>query len=120
MVKQELTTSARPERVWLLEVATRDRRGLQALPGGGRLQVAHGIEPVPAGADQGRRFPALGNGLGGIEPMLQGVPVARWAANPVSAAVHPAPLPPRHRRLTAWCSVSRPGMASRTLVHGQG
>src|SRR3954453_20166908 len=63
--------------------------------------LAHAAEPVPAGADQGRDIPALGDGLGRVVPVLECVPVARLPAAPVSPAVHVASFPPLHRRRLA-------------------
>jgi hypothetical protein len=103
----EQSTGPRPPR---LSSRNKERDGLQA---------AHGTELVPAGLDQGRHFPPLGDGFGGIAPMPQGVPVAGLTTAPISAAVKPTASPSRHgRRLTRHpAPVPRP--ASRALVHGQ-
>ena len=51
--------------------------------------------------------------------MLESVAVARRAAAAISAAVHPAALPPAHSRLLARCPAPGPGMASGALVQTQ-
>jgi hypothetical protein len=54
------------------------------------LQAAHAAELIPAGAEQRRHLAVPGNALGRVAPVFQGVAIATWRANAVSAAVHPA------------------------------
>src|SRR3954469_20750975 len=86
------------------------RRGV---PG---LHVPHCPELIPAGADQRRHHPPLGDGFGGVATVPEGVAVVRLAAAALSAAVHPAPRLPAHCWLPAWRPPPGPGMASGRLV----
>jgi hypothetical protein len=58
--------------------------------------LAHGTEPLPAGAEQGSHLPPLGDGLGRVVPVPEGVAIARLTTTLFSAAVKPASLPPLH------------------------
>jgi hypothetical protein len=55
---------------------------------------------VLAGAEQRRHFPPLGDGLGGVVPILQRIVVAARSATPVSAIVHASPHH-GHRKISA-------------------
>src|SRR4051812_47515144 len=83
------------------------------------LHVAHRTKLIPAGAKQRRHFPPLGDGFGGVAAMLESLAVARRAATALSAAVHPAPLPPTHSRLLARCPAPGPGIATGCLVQAR-
>jgi hypothetical protein len=74
------------------------------------LHVPHHPELIPAGADQRRHHPPLGDGFGRVAAMLESLAVARRATTALSAAVHPAALPPAHSRLLARCPAPGPGM----------
>lgn len=68
-------------------------------------------------SEEGRYRPSLGNGVGSVTSVRAGVGVTDGSAGRVSP-VHSAAAARRRRRL-ARRPGPRPGMATRTLVHGQ-
>ena len=92
--------------------------------GGGSPQQGRGSlvfidlfdEPIHV-LEQGGKCSPLGDGLGGIAAMPQGMAIAPWCAGRL-AAVHPA-ASVRHRGRLAGRPGPRPGSATRAQVHGQ-
>jgi hypothetical protein len=62
------------------------------------LHVTHRAKLIPAGAEQRRHHPPLGDGFGGVAAMPEGVAVVRLAAAAFSAAVKSTATPTRHSR----------------------
>jgi hypothetical protein len=83
------------------------------------LPVAHAAELIPAGAKQRRHHPPLGDGLGSVAAMPEGVAVTFGRSAAFSATVKPTASPSRHSGRLARHTAPVPGAASRALMHGQ-